>query len=214
MSNGRRGWQEIRLSLVLGSCWVQLGTWSSFLQLLGTRSQGMLARVSLAFLGPALLTLKSLGPTRPHSGLTVGTFYPIMKGIWNEMTLVLGNARPTGGCPEVCPVSSLPSFPELLCLSPHPPSHPRTFCLESGKFQQSLLRQSPLPHSHLRGQAWTGSDAAEALLGIPQASRKDPASVTSPPGALLARARPPDAPLLVCSFPRGVATHTSLLSWL
>ena len=74
----------------------------------------MLARVSLAFLGPALLTLKSLGPTRPHSGLTVGTFYPIMKGIWNEMTLVLGNARPTGGCPEVCPVSSLPSFPELL----------------------------------------------------------------------------------------------------
>ena len=138
MSNGRRGWQEIRLSLVLGGCWVQLGTWSSFLQLLGTRSQGMLARVSLAFLGPALLTLKSLGPTRPHSGLTVGTFYPIMKGIWNEMTLVPGNAGPTGGCPEVCLVGSPPSFPELLRLSPHPPSHPRTFCLEPGKFQQSL----------------------------------------------------------------------------
>ena len=38
----------------------------------------------------------------------------------------------------VCPVSSPPSFPELLCLIPHPLSHPRPFCLESGKFQQSL----------------------------------------------------------------------------
>ena len=65
VSNGRRGWQEIRLSLVLGGCWVQLGTWSSFLQLLGTGSQGMLACVSLAFLGPTLLTLKSMGPSIP-----------------------------------------------------------------------------------------------------------------------------------------------------
>ena len=63
-----RGWQEIRLSPVLGGYWVQLGAWSSFLQLLGTGSQGMLACVSLAFLGPAVLPLKSLGLTRPHSG--------------------------------------------------------------------------------------------------------------------------------------------------
>lgn len=162
MSSGRRGWQEIRLSLVLRGCWVQLGTWSSFLQLLRTGSQGMLALVSLAFLGPTLLTLKSLGPTRPHSGLTVGTFYPIMKGIWNEMTLVLGNAGPTGGCPDGLSgqfSSLLPRAP------PSQPPHPipsqtllfgvRQVSAESRMPSQGLLRQSPLPHSHALGQAWT-----------------------------------------------------------
>lgn len=84
------GWQETRLSAIVRGCWAQLEAWSSFPQLPGIGSQGML--VLPGFPGtrcPATHVTAPLGSTR---GLPVGTFYPIMKGIWNEMTPVLGSA--------------------------------------------------------------------------------------------------------------------------
>lgn len=74
--------------LVRGGCGAWLGAWNSFLQLLGTGSQGM-----LRFPGT-------------HSGLTVGTFHPIRNGICNEMTLALGNAGPAAGYCVSSPTSS------------------------------------------------------------------------------------------------------------
>lgn len=78
--------------------WGLLGepaAWSSFLQLLGTGSQGMLVLPWISW-DPS----PAAEVTRPHQvlpcptmGLTMGTFYSIMKGIRNEMTFVWGNAR-------------------------------------------------------------------------------------------------------------------------
>lgn len=178
--------------------------WNSFLQLLGTGRQGMLALPSL----PWARCPAAPGLHQAPLGLAVGTFYPVRKGICNEMTLALGNAG------QQLAILSVPLPPFLS--TPPPPAWPplQTILLRARQVPAKSrclagpAQQSPLPPSCPRGRAWPGS----ALLTSPGIPRRQEAAAPLPAtrlqGPLLHRpsARPgrPLAPthlLVSCPLP-------------
>lgn len=217
------GWEETRLSPVHGGCWAQLGAWSSFLQLLGTGSQGMYVLPWLSW-DPTVLTVQLLGSTRPHSGPHCWYILSHYERNLEQLTPVLGNVGPTRGCPA----ASLVSSPLLFSGHPLLGPHSRSFCSEPGKFQQSLgglartcsgSHLCPIPVHLARPRkallllnpSWeftkpVGNSAAP----LP----KDSASVTPPSGDFLRLDRLldslPHTLIPMCSFPHcGAETYAS-----
>ena len=164
---------------------------------------------------PTVLPLKSLVSTRPHFRPHCGYILSHYERNLGQMTPVLGNAGPAGGCPAAYLVSSPISFPELPLLDPHS----RAFCSEPGKFQQSLgclvraclgshlcpiLVHLARPRQALPllnpSQEFT-KPAGNSAAPFP----KESAAVTPAPGGLLRPGRlldsPPRTLFPACSFP-------------
>lgn len=101
------------------------GSWEPFPAAAGDREPRN-ACASLAFLGPTVLPLKSLGPTRPHSGPHGWYILSNYERNLERDDSSVGQCR-TGSC--------------LSCQFPHLPLlglHSTPFCSELSKFQQNL----------------------------------------------------------------------------